>query len=190
MELFLQKEAFCGKLPEATRVHVSLSPHSKTAPQGLHGPSRVPGARFEEHQSTPIPNTHSSETTGVTLEVSLYFPLVHHLQFYSFFLLSPLPEELETVDTEGLKIFEDCSLRSPFIECLLPTKHCFRGFHIHHFNSYKNLSRSMSSSHLPDEETEAQRNKCLLKSAELLTGAPVSKACVLPPTTALLSFFV
>lgn len=77
----------------------------------------------------------------MTLEVSLYFLLAHHLQFYTLFLFPPMsfpaPYELEIIDTEGLKILEDCSPSSPFIECLLPTKHYFRGFYIHCFNSVR-----------------------------------------------------
>lgn len=44
------------KLCEGLRV--SLLPTPKTAPQGLHGLSRVPEAQFEEHRSTLAPSYH------------------------------------------------------------------------------------------------------------------------------------
>ena len=41
------------KLCEGLRV--TLLPTPKAAPQALHGLSGIPGAQFEEHQSTPAP---------------------------------------------------------------------------------------------------------------------------------------
>lgn len=118
---------------------------------------------------------------GVTLEVSLYFLLVHHLQFSTLFLFPPMsfpaPYELETIDTEGLKIFEDCSLSSPFIECLLPTKHYFRGLYIHCFNSIRTFPSRCHNPIYLMRRLRLRENKHLPIFAELPRCSCVQSLC-------------